>query len=117
MGKKRKLKKLKKYLFNIENPKSPFPDKDYLDYHKPELDTLKWLIAYYEGRSGCKKPQQYLEAVIYNNTKHKRYEDYCLAIKGIINISIPTPIEFFNIEMRIISFLYNWIYYNKITGF
>ena len=79
---------LKKHLYLLENGR--FSD-DYIEEHKNKLECLKWLIAYYEGRTAS-SPKEMLKALINS-------------FKGI------TPEE-----LEWIRMLYNWIYYKQIMG-
>jgi hypothetical protein len=105
------LRKLKKYMEHLKNPKVPFHD-GYLEIHKTEIDCLDWLIASYEGRAG--KPIDYLESLmkIYN----ARYDDYVFEMEKH-NIIPLTEVERLKMWMREINFLYHWIYYKQIVGF
>lgn len=67
-----------------------FPD-GYKETKTIELDTLRWILAYYNGRAG--EPKVYLEALLKD-----------------INTMTPE-------KMRTINVLYNWVYYKKIVGF
>jgi hypothetical protein len=104
-------RKLLNYREHLRNPKVPFPD-GYLAYHKPEIDCLDWLIAYYEGRGG--DPILYLEALI--KYQYEDYKDYVCAMEAF-NIEPLTEVQLLRRSKREISFLYNWIYHKKITGF
>ena len=89
---KRKLtkekQKLTKYLSNLES----IPDIEYLDRNKDKIDCLKWLVAYYEGRSGA-NPKELLESMLH-------------------------PIKTINCSHTDwIKILYYWHYYKRIVGF
>jgi hypothetical protein len=99
MFKKRKLRKLKKYYENIMHPKSPFP-AGYIESKTSEIQTLEWLISYYEGRTAS-TPKKLLESYI---TMTGYYTN---------NPSLESMKE----TLKSIAMLYDWVYNNRITGF
>ncbi len=104
-------KKVYKYLERIEKPNIPFP-VGYTDTHSAEIHCLRWLRGYYDGKTAS-TPKEYLEALI---NKHIDYSSYALEMD---NHAIIPKSELDMVKMRLkeISFLYNWVYYKKITGF
>jgi hypothetical protein len=105
-----KKRKLVKFMEHLKNPSVPFPD-GYLEYHKIEISCIEWLIASYEGRAG--KPKDYLESLMNINLKHDNY----IHEMTIHNITPLTETERLKILIRQIDFLYQWIFYKRITGF
>jgi len=98
-NKRKQLKRLKEYYNNIINPKSEYP-KGYIESKKAQLMVLEWLIAYYEGRAAS-TPKELLEEFINRS-------DY---------LNNNATNDEHHINYVYISMLYNWIYYNRITGF
>jgi hypothetical protein len=84
-----KKRELKKYLFRLEN--GTFPG-DYIESHSNKIECLKWLIAYYEGRT-VSSPKELLVSLI-----------------NSFDETTPQKLEW-------IRMLYNWIYYKQIMGF
>lgn len=103
-------RKLVKYLEHLKNPKIAFPD-GYLEYHKTEIDCLEWLIASYEGRAGS--PKDYLESLMNIKSHHDDYVGEMMK-HNIIPLS---ETDRSKLLIRKINFLYQWIFYKKITGF
>ena len=83
----RKIKKLQNFLNHVNNP-DLFSDS-YREYHADRISCIGWLIGYYEGRTGG-TPKEWMEDMLHNQHKD---------------------------DSSSILFLYNWIYYGKITGF
>lgn len=103
-------RKLVKYMEHLKNPKVPFPD-GYLEYHKTEIDCLEWLIASYEGRAG--NPKDYLESLMNIKSHH---DDYVSEMENH-NIIPLSETDRLKMWIREINFLYQWIFYKRITGF
>jgi hypothetical protein len=89
--KKRKRKKLKKFIDRFNGPVFDTP-AGYRELKTEHIEVLKWLLASYEMRSAV-SPKEMLEHVLGNY--------YWDAQKKIIWAEI----------------LYHWIYNNKIAGF
>jgi len=83
--------KVEKYLRNINENVFMFP-KGYLETKTFEIETLNWILAYYNNKTAS-TPKEYLEALLKD-----------------INTMTPE-------KMRTISVLYYWIFYKKIVGF
>jgi hypothetical protein len=83
--------KVEKFLHNINANTFTFPE-GYLETKTIEIDTLDWILAYYNGKTAS-PPKKYLEALLRD-----------------INSMTPE-------KMRKISVLYYWVYYNEIVGF
>ena len=90
-------RKIIKFLANIDSNNfrdiisHSFPD-EYRKTKTIEMDTLRWILAYYNGRTAG-TPKTYLEALLKD-----------------INTMTPE-------KMRTINVLYYWVYYKEIVGF
>jgi len=109
---KAKCKKLKDYLVHLNSTSNNFPE-GYLKHHESKIHCIKCLIQCYEMR-GEFTPKKLLEAYIDYNTN--RYDTYVQEMQrfGIVPLSEAQQLK--NILMDI-KFLYNWVYYERITGF
>jgi cytochrome c peroxidase len=83
--------KIEKYLNNINSNTYLFPE-GYLATKTVEIETLNWILAYYNDKT-VSTPKEYFEALLRD-----------------INTMTPE-------KMRVINLLYYWTYYKKIVGF
>jgi hypothetical protein len=104
-------KKLVDYIKHLEQPEVPY-SQGYINSHKTEIDILKWLVGYYEGRTAS-KPIRYLEALL---DKSENYQDYVNEMNNH-NITPMSEVDRLKMKLKEILVLYNWVYYKKITGF
>jgi hypothetical protein len=81
------------------HPISPFSE-GYIESKKNEIETLEWLIAYYEGRTAS-TPKELLEATLISYG----YYHHNFTLEEVNN------------ALRSIVMLYDWVYKNRITGF
>jgi hypothetical protein len=100
-------RKLIKFRNNLENN-----NVNYLKHHKRRIEWLDWLISSYEGRTGDGK--RLLESLMRTNLGF--YDDYVIEMKRIKVVPISEATWLKDLIMQI-DFLYQWIYYKKITGF
>lgn len=103
-------RKLVKYLNYLENNKGKFP-AGYLTAHNSRIEWLKWLIASYEGKAS--EPKTLLESLIKLNLN---YDDYVYEMQKF-KISPLSEVDRLKDQIKHIEFLYQWVYYKKITGF
>lgn len=112
MTRKSEYKKLLAYKHNLEYPRTPFPE-GYLEDHKKRIEWLDWLIGSYEGRAG--NPKILLESLLsLNPTTY--YTNYKIEMETHFITPI-NEIDMLKDLVAHIGFLYQWVYYKKITGF
>jgi CTP:phosphocholine cytidylyltransferase-like protein len=104
-------RKLVKFLKNINKSNNEFPD-GYLDFHKNRIEWLEWLIASYDGKTA--KPKMLLESLIKKNIND--YDSYVEEMERF-NIKPMSEVDSLKYLVKHIEFIYNWVYYKKITGF
>ena len=104
-------RKIEKFLNNLRINTDSLPE-GYLEVHKDKIEWLHWLIASYEGTAG--DPKELLESLI--NSSLNNYEYYANEMK-VHNIEPVTEVHMLKNLINHINFLYNWVYYKKITGF
>lgn len=103
-------RKLVKFLTRLQDKNNNYPD-GYLESKKELIELLDWLIASYEGRAS--DPKVYLESLI--NAKYN-YDDYVAEMKRF-NITPLSEMDKLKMLNSDIKFLYDWVYYKRITGF
>lgn len=108
-----KQRKLRKYLNNLDKHKDLLP-ADYAEQQQVRINRIRWIIAYYKGNTAV-TPKELLESLIKPKTAHD-YADYANELK-LFNIKPLSEVERLHNRSIDIHFLYNWIYYNEITGF
>jgi len=96
MTKRKARKILKSFLKDMERP-SIFDDK-YFQYHQVRIEAVKWLLAYYEGRTAA-TPEELL---------HSFLEDTRSA-----TASVDLKLH----RLTWIDVLYHWIKNKEIVGF
>ena len=107
-------RKLVKYKKKLENPKVSFPSW-YLESQKNRIEWLDWLISYYDGDTAS-TPKELLEAVLRKRQYQSQYQDYADEMKGR-DITPISEIDWLRDSIEWADFLYQWVYYKKITGF